>query len=136
MKAKTRRWFRDLFTENISYKVVSLLIALILWITIIGRRDFVYTKTMDVEIRPAPELTVVAQTADRVRLRVSGSRAALKRFIESPSTQTLVLDVTDRSPGVVDVDVPINKIVLPAGLKVLSVRPNVIRAEITRRPEQ
>lgn len=133
MKAKT--FVRDLLTENLSYKIVSLMIAMILWVTIIGRRDFVYTKTMDVEILTAPDFTVTAQTADRVRLRVSGSRAELKQFIDNPSTQALILDVTDRGPGVVDIDVPLTKIALPQGVKILSVRPNVIRAEIVRRPQ-
>ena len=36
-------------------------------------------------------------------------------------------------PGVADIDVPLTKISLPPGVKILSVRPNVIRAEIIRR---
>lgn len=127
--------WKQVLTENLSYKFVSLLIALILWVTIIGRRDFVYTKTFDVELRVSETLSVVAQTADRVRVRVSGSRAALRKFMDSPESHSLILDVPAADAGVVDVDVPSHAIETPAGVKVLSVRPNVIRVEIKRRAQ-
>lgn len=126
---------RGFFTENLSYKFVSFLIALILWVTIIGRRDFVYTKTVDVELRPAIENVVAAQTTDRVRVRASGSRAALKKFMDSPDSRTIVIDISGRGKGILDVDVPSHMIEVPVGVKVLSVRPNVIRAEVTGRPQ-
>lgn len=124
------RFLKEFFSENLSYKVVSLLIAVILWITILGRRDFVYTKTVDVEFRTAAGMSVVAQTADRVKVRVSGPRASLKKYMESMSSQALVLDISDRGDGLIDVDVPLNKIEIPLGVKILGVRPNMIRAEV------
>ncbi|MBK7892579.1 MAG: hypothetical protein IPJ84_17540 [Bdellovibrionales bacterium] len=45
---RTTSWKDSLF-ENGIYKIVSLVVTLILWVTILGRRDFVLTKDMDVE---------------------------------------------------------------------------------------
>lgn len=127
-----RRW--EVFsTENLSYKVVSLFIALILWFTILGRRDFVYTKTIDIEMQTDAQHSVVAQSSDRVRVRVSGARSALKKFMEANNSQVLQIDISHRGVGVFDVDVPINKIEIPMGIKILGVRPNVIRAEVVQK---
>lgn len=120
----------EFFTENLSYKLVSFAIALILWMTILGRRDFVYTKNVEIEFRTSPGLQVITQTADRIRVRVSGPRAALKRYMESVNAQTLVLDLNQKSPGAFDVEVPLSRIEVPLGVKILGVRPHLIRVEL------
>jgi YbbR domain-containing protein len=118
-------------TENFSYKIVALFISLILWLTILGRRDFVLSKKIDIELQTGPNQVVVAQTADNIRVKVSGPRAALKKFMDNPQSASIVIDISNREAGVLDVDVPLNKIEVPMGVKVLGVRPNVIRAEVT-----
>jgi YbbR domain-containing protein len=118
----------ELFTENLSYKLVSLFIALILWVSILNRRDFVLNQNIDVNLKVSTGQVVIAQTADTVKVRVSGPRSALKKFMQSmPSVD---IDISDRGVGLIDVDVPIQKIEVPFGLKILGIRPNVIRAEV------
>ncbi|MBX2986395.1 MAG: hypothetical protein KF802_00730 [Bdellovibrionaceae bacterium] len=120
---------KEFFTENVSYKLVSLFIALILWTTILGRRDFIYSRTIDLDFRASPGFSVVAQP-EQVRLRVSGTRSSLRRFMEATASQSLLIDLTSRGPSVIEMNVPLDKIDIPLGVKVLSVRPSVIRAEI------
>lgn len=120
---------RAFFTENFSYKVVSLFIALILWMTILGRRDFIFVKAMNIEYRAAPGF-VVNSRPESVQVRVSGNRAALRRFMESNADQNIVIDVSGRGAGVVEVETPLSQIEVPLGIKILSIRPGVIRAEI------
>lgn len=124
-----RRWSNAL-TENFSYKVVALFISLILWLTILGRRDFVLSKNIDIELITAPGTQVVAQTADHVKVKVSGPRSSLKKFLESSLSQSITLDVSQKGEGVVYVDVPLNKIEVPIGVRILGIRPNQIQAEI------
>lgn len=127
--AQMRKTLREFFTVNLSYKFVSLFIAMILWATILGRRDFVYTKTIDLEFRASPGFSVVARP-EQVRIRVSGNRAALRHFMESSADQNLVIDLTGRPSGVVEFETPVSQIEVPLGVKILSVRPGLIRAEI------
>ena len=117
-------------TENFSYKVVALFISLILWLTILGRRDFVLSKNIEIDLITAPGQTVVAQTADQIKVKVSGPRTALKKFIDGAFSQSIAVDLTGRGEGVLDVEIPLNKIEVPMGVKILSVRPSVIRAEV------
>jgi YbbR domain-containing protein len=122
-------------TENFSYKIVALFISLILWLTILGRRDFVLSKKIDIELQTNPKQAVVAQTADNIRVKVSGPRTALKKFMDNPQTQSILIDISDRGEGVLDIDVPLNKIDVPMGVRILGVRPNVIRAEVSSKAE-
>lgn len=123
---------RALLTENLSYKFVSLLIAFILWVTILGRRDFTLSKTIDVEIQTATGYAVSSQSAESVKVKVSGPRTALKKFMDSGMSQLINIDVSHLKAGEVDLEVPIKKIDVPFGVKVISVRPALIRASITK----
>jgi YbbR domain-containing protein len=120
---------RSLLQENLNYKVMALLIAIILWITILGRRDFVYTTNVALSLKSSRGTKVVLQTADRVQLRISGPRMALRRFIDNPENQEIALDISGRPPGVHEIDIPLHQLEIPLGVKVLSFRPASIRFE-------
>lgn len=121
---------RDIIMENLSYKVVALFIALVLWITILGRRDFVLTKNIEVEFQVGAGRTVVSQSIEQVRVKVSGPRNSLRRFIDSGVSQLLTIDLSRLNDGAHEVEVPIDKIDVPFGVKVQSVRPATIRVQL------
>lgn len=128
MKQNVKR----ILTENLSYKVVALFIALILWLTILGRRDFVMSKNVELEFLVNPQYQVLSPTANEVVVKVSGPRSALKKFSESRFSELLTIDVGEQNPGIIEVEVPVRKIELPFGVKLISVKPSVIRAEIVK----
>lgn len=129
LKSKIKYFFLD----NLIAKIMALIIAVFLWTTVLGRRDFVLTKVVDLELVTNSQQSVVAQTADRVRVRVSGPRSSLKRFIDDPKTQSLSMDISNLGTGLLEVDIPTHQIQAPVGVKILSVRPNMIRVEVTNR---
>ncbi len=116
--------------ERRIYLFVSLLISLVFWAAVLSRRDFVYTKSLDLDLQVGPHRTILAQTADRVKIRVSGPRASLKKWVESANLQNIVVDLTDRPDGIVEIDVSSMRIDLPIGVRVLGIKPNLVRAEI------
>lgn len=126
-----RRW-SGIITENFSYKVVALFISLILWLTILGRRDFVLSKNIDIDLVTAPGTQIVAQTTDHIKVKVSGPRSSLKKFLESSLSQSITLDISQKGEGVVYVDIPLNKIEVPIGVRILGVRPNQIQVEVVK----
>lgn len=127
---RANRWesMKDGFTYNLSYKLVAFFIALILWLSILGRRDFIVTKTVDVNFLTAQGFVVSGQSADSIQLKISGPQPLLRKFNEK--RQTLDVDILDKKVGLHEVDILANKIETPLGIKVLSIRPNVIRVEV------
>lgn len=127
------RKIHGLFTENLSYKVVSLFIALILWITILGRRDFVVAKKLELEIIPPAGHVVSAQSIDTVKVKVSGPRTALRRFIENGAAQVVTLDLSNMAQGRYEVDIPKARVDVPFGVKLMSLAPEKVEVQIDRK---
>ncbi len=128
MKQKITHLRHGIF-ENGSYKLVALFISLILWLTILGRREFVVGKEIEVDFSVAENLVVAGQSSDRIRLKISGPQPLLKKYKES--SQSLVLSLADKSPGLHEIEMNTAKLDIPAGIRVLSVKPSQIRVEIT-----
>ncbi len=125
-------YFRQLFFEQTSYKMVALFIALILWFTILGRRDFVLSKTIEVEVLPGQGQAVVTQSIDRVKVKVSGPRNALKRFMDSGLSQMVTVDAANKPDGEYELEIPTAKIDVPFGVRVLQVRPSSVKVQLKK----
>jgi len=124
---------RALFLENISYKLVSLFISLILWITIMGRRDFTMTRSLDLEVFPAAGYSIMSQSHDRLKIKVTGSRTALRRFVETEGSQVVGVDMSSYAEGTYDVEIPPSKVEVPFGVKILSANPTHIQVKIKKK---
>ena len=120
---------KDGLFENGSYKLVALFISLILWLTILGRREFVVNKEIDVDFTVADSLVITGQSSDKVRVKISGPQPLLKKYKES--NQTIQISLTDRTPGLYEIDMTPSRIEAPAGIKILNIKPSQIRVEIT-----
>lgn len=130
MRHSAKTFFGHLFTENLSTKIIAIVITFILWILVLGRRDFVVSKDIDIEIKPPAAMSLMNQSADRVRVRVSGPRLALKKFRED--SQVIYMNIQDFEEGVHDLDIPTHRLEIPVGVKILSIRPNRIRIELRK----
>jgi YbbR domain-containing protein len=133
MKSTIKNSFKNAFTDNFSYKVVSLFIALILWMTILGRRDFTITRNIEVEFIVSDGHLISNQSANQVKVKVSGPRTALRRFIDSGSSQVISVDLGQRSEGNYEIEIPTSKLDVPFGVKIQSVQPKVIQLQVGKK---
>jgi hypothetical protein len=123
-KSVGREW-KNWVLENGSYKLVALFVTLILWVTILGRRDFVLSKEMDIEFLLPRSVAIAEGSAQRrVIVKVSGPRMALKKFAQNPGTITI--DLIKSQVGSVQATILPRSVEVPFGVKVLSVSPDVI----------
>lgn len=126
---------KSIFFDNMSYKIVSLFIALILWLTILGRRDFTVTRNIEVEFLVSANQNVISQSVDFVKVKASGPRAALRRFIDSGASQVVTIDLSGKSEGTYDVEIPSGKVDVPFGVKIQSIRPTKIQVQISNKKD-
>lgn len=124
---------KHLVLDNFSYKVVSLFIALILWLTILGRRDYTVTRSFELDFSVATQSLLVKQSSDRVKIKVSGPRTALRKFMDSEAAQVVSIDLSQYGEGQFDVEIPSNKIDIPFGVKVLSIQPAHVQVHIGKK---
>lgn len=123
------QYYKEFITENLSYKLVALFVALILWVSILGRRDFVATKEIEVSFLAANGFVVSSQSVDRIKIKISGNQPLMKKYKERSSN--LTIDATEKKAGIFDFDIYQGLVDLPNGLKILSIKPNSIKVEIS-----
>lgn len=117
--------------DNFSYKIVALFISLILWLSILNKRDFIVTKDLELDFVTSESLVVAAQSSAQLKVKVSGPQPILKKYRES--SQILAFDLSDKPAGFYDVDMNASKIDVPKGIKIIGIKPNTIRVEIVQR---
>ena len=127
MKNK-RTWMRYI-TENGSYKLVALFVTLILWITIMGRRNFDY----EVDLVLVPQISknqdIISQSAQSVYMKLRGTRRQIKQFKrEYPKVK---IDLRGEPAGSLLVALNSGVIELPDGLKLIKIRPRRVEFEIS-----
>ena len=132
-KEKFENLKADIF-DNFSYKIVALVISLILWLSLLNRRDFIATKELDVDIVTAENMVIMGQTSDKLKVKISGPQPLLKKYKET--SQVIAFDMSDKNVGFYDIDVSGAKIDVPTGIKILGIKPNTIHVEIVEKPKQ
>ncbi|MCB0407674.1 MAG: hypothetical protein KDD34_05670 [Bdellovibrionales bacterium] len=115
--------------ENLSLKVMSLFVALVLWAVMLGRKDITLSKEVETQVLVPPNMQVTSEMPSRVQVEVSGPRIALKKFTNEKIFY--VLDLEGLAPGSHLVRLTKDGINLPLGVRLLSLRPKEINAVIT-----
>ncbi len=127
-RSGTKEWKNWIF-ENGSYKLVALFVTLILWVTILGRRDFQLSKDMDLEFLLPQSMAIAADGLERkVTVKVSGPRMALKKFSSNPGSITI--DLVRSQPGPVRALITPRNVEVPFGVKVISINPDVVNLSL------
>ena len=129
MKRTVARDWKIWIFENGSYKLVALFVTLILWVTILGRRDFVEARDMELDFL-LPQGVAVSETGlvRKVSVKVSGSRMALKRFKQAPGG--IAIDLSKSQVGPIRVVITSRSVDTPPGVRVVSIAPDVINLSL------
>ena len=122
--------------ENLSYKIIALLIAIILWMTLLARKEFVHTVNLDLDFITDSKLDVISHDGHQVRLKISGNRAHLKVVSEKLSQTPLMIDLKGKPVGFYRIEIPLSQIQLPEGVRLLGVRPQQLDIEIHSRNQK
>jgi YbbR domain-containing protein len=119
--------------DNLSYKFVALGVALVLWFSLLGRRDSTLMKDYQLEVLLAPEMELSIPVPEFVRVEVMGPRVALKKLSQSPGTFTV--DLTSATPGRKKVRLSAEGVTLPLGARVLNIEPKEFVTEVRQNPD-
>lgn len=120
---------------NGTFKIVALVVSIVLWMTIMGRRDLVQNHEMELQfILPAGH-TIANQVTKSVEVKVTGPRAGLQRFTERE--RVIGMDLSKLKVGEHKLFVRTDTVNLPLGVKILSIEPqfvnvNLRQLELTR----
>lgn len=122
-----------LLTDHFLWKVLSLLMALMLWIAVVDEPELTTNVTAPVEFRNlAAGLDLGSDVPDRVVLQIRGPRSRLS-FATGPRS-AVVLDLSDQNrPGERTFTVQEVHLNLPNGVNLVRAVPSQIRVTLERR---
>lgn len=126
--------YTKLITENLSYKLIALVVTLVLWISMIGSKDSVLTKDYQLQILLPSHTELVHPVPDFVRVEVVGPRVALKKLGQMNSVYSV--DLSNAGVGRKTVRLTPEGVNLPLGTRVVSVDPKEFVAVIQALPEE
>lgn len=119
--------------KDAGWKLLSLAIAVALWMTFVGSPDLVTSLSAPIEYLNVPaELEILPQSGDRVRLEVRGPATRIRHFEQTSPAVVLDLSGVDR-PGERTFAVTADQVSLPPGLALVRAVPAHVRLRFERR---
>ena len=111
--------------DNLLYKIVSILIACVLWAAAQGVTDVEQSLDVPVAVEKVPDnLVVVEESAHEINLRLVGSRAALRQCAKLLQHYTVSLE--GAKPGEARLSVNKEQISLPRGARIAARSPSTL----------
>lgn len=107
--------------ENLSYKFVALGVALILWLSMLGRKDSTLVREFNLQFIFGSNIEVVGKTPDSVKVEVAGPRVALKKI--NQVNPIFTVDLTSAQAGRQVVRLNKDGLSLPIGTRILTIDP-------------
>ncbi len=114
-----------LFTVNSGTKVISIVIAFVLWVIVLGSRNVEVTKEVPLEVITPPELVAANDIPDKIAFRLSGPKAFLRAVLDRRE-EPIRVNLSTAKPGLVTYRFFSDNIRLPIGVKVMSINPAAI----------
>jgi YbbR domain-containing protein len=117
------------FTHNLPLKLVSLLVALILWVVVLGSRDVEVSKEVPIEVITSPDLVIANEVPEKITFRLSGPKAFLRAVLDRREDPIQVNLVGARA-GLLTHRFFSDNIRVPIGVKVLSLSPSSLAVKL------
>ena len=119
------RYFRNLLLRNLRLKVVSLTLAVLLWIALNGEPKSEIGLKVPLEFRNSPNGVEVLGETNTVDIRLSASSSIVKRI--DASEVTAFIDLSEWTAGERTYSLSESNLTVPFGVAVSKITPNKIR---------
>jgi YbbR domain-containing protein len=117
--------------RNLGLKVLAVLLASVLWLTVAGEHIVERTLRVPLELRNVPaELEIVGDPPITVDVRVRGSSALLGRL--DPGEVVALLDIEAARPGSRLFHLRTDEVRVPYGVEVSQITPSTVALELER----
>lgn len=123
---------KRLGVEHFGYRIIALLIAMILWVTVVSQRDMSISQKMTVQFVVPSEFKIDGANQFEIEVKVEGPRPILKKFLEKYWTSTLVVPLRNPIIGPMAAEIPISYFQLPPEVKVISIIPREVMLQVKR----
>jgi YbbR domain-containing protein len=115
----------NLFTTHLGTKLISIAIAIVLWMIVLGSRNVEATKEIPLEVITPTDLVPANEIPDRIAFRLSGPKAFLRTVLDRKE-EPIRVNLSGAKAGLVTYRFFSDNIRVPIGVKVLSINPTAV----------
>ncbi len=133
-----KRFLKNLFLKNWGLKLFSLLLAIILWLTLIPEEKIFSEKALSISLEPhnvPPNMELVEKPPDKIDVVIRAPR----RYIDQITPTNVVAKLNLENASVIQEDYTLNEtmISIPAGAKatVIKITPNTVNLKLEQTKE-
>lgn len=121
----------NIITKNPTFKIISLILAIILWVFVKSKSGGEVGLVVPLEFYRVPSNAIVTQvTEEAINVRVNGSFLQLERL---PTREIRArIDLSRARPGTNSYDILPDNFNIPRGLKVTQISPSSVKVELDR----
>ncbi len=117
--------FWHAMSTNLGVKIVSVVIAVVLWAVVLGSRNIEVTKEIPLEVITSPDLVPSNEIPDRIAFRLAGPKAFLRSILDRRE-EPIRVNLIGSKPTLITYRFFSDSIRVPIGVKVLSINPTAI----------
>lgn len=118
-------------SSNWVSKLVSVVIAIVLWVIVLGSRNVEVTKEVPLEVVTPTDLVAANEIPERIAFRLMGPKAFLRAILDRHEDPIRV-NLSGAKPGLVTYRFFSDNIRVPIGVKVLSINPAAILIKLEK----
>jgi len=131
------KWLRGLVVENVGWKLLSLLIAVILWAVVASEPELATFATVQLQYKNLPEdLEISSEPVGSISLELRGPSGELRNLGEGGLRPSVVLDMHDVGPGQRTFAIGDGSVKLARGVYLVRAIPSMVRFDFERRRER
>ena len=113
---------KGFFTKNLSLKLISIFLAVILWYFVISEKRGVNALSIPLDFRNIPSsLIIIENPEESINIRITGPETIMRGL--SPRDVKAIIDLSNAKPGIAEFVIQFEQIIVPRGLKVTVVSP-------------
>lgn len=117
--------FWSFVTTNLGTKIISIIIAGVLWVVVLGSRNVEVTKEIPLEVITPADIVPANEIPEKIAFRLAGPKAFLRAILDRREDPIRV-NLAGAKPGLVTYRFFSDNIRVPIGVKVLSINPTAI----------
>ncbi|MBC7690147.1 MAG: hypothetical protein H7222_00110 [Methylotenera sp.] len=112
-------------SSNLGTKIISIIIAVVLWVVVLGSRNVEVSKDIPLEIVTPSDLVTSNDVPEKITFRLAGPKAFLRAILDRRE-EPIRVNLSGAKAGLVTYRFFADNIRLPIGVKVISVNPTAI----------
>lgn len=116
------------WNENLSYRFVALGVALILWMSMLSRKDSTLVREFDLQLMLPAAVELKNNIPDFVKVEVAGPRVALKKI--NQINPIFTVDLTSTTVGRHSIRLGKEGLTLPIGTRIVNIEPAEIDIDL------